>query len=787
MTDSPNARSKEVVSVTRDELLRLHDRNQELVRVVSQLTEDNQKLSDELDRFSQTVVSLQVSKAEEDKEGGKKKSRLDGVREKLKHGKRDVAELQVENELLKAKLTVAESENGRCAGLQLTLQALQESIREHAERGVGLAAKCEELERYKSSVAATAPDAAALADAQARVAELEPLAAQVESAAAESSRLAAEGDRLRRELAEKDGEWERRLQQQHEAAEGSRRAERALAEKAVKEREQRVAELSTLLGQKDEILRVTDDRQGETRERVAALEAELAQQRATVAAYQEQVGAMTAKLGTLGETENEAHTAQLALERLRGEAALAERELRQERDTRQAAEASAAELSAELTRTRELLQEAQKAQESEGVLRCTVDHQRANIDSLKEAVRMRDEDIRQLKEFAGQAQEHVTTAAALREQLEELQERSTAEAAVQREAAEREGAASAAALAEAQGLLEAVREELKECKAEAGVLREQAAAAEKLRVEVEAFDQRLDDQDGEHRIEMRKRDTLIRELQRDLAAAHEAARRAPSPDPVRDVRRPSPPQTPPSHAQTSETFGESATDPSGISGLPDLSRRSPKAAPAPMNMRHTAELRAAMRRNTGTASSLPMCVHPAQVASPGGAETSADLERENEFLIQRCADLQQEKWRLDDRVAYLEEDNTKKGNILAHWINGPAAAQLVRSSGDALLRPAPVASASHKHSWRPSFGLGGGSSQSVAQQARDKSQEVLQDALADNIRMQTELDTARDEVVRLRAALESAAGVTKPPVSAETEGAADAPAVTIDAGEAARD
>eukprot|EP01065_Artemidia_motanka_P049162 TRINITY_DN8078_c0_g1_i1.p1 TRINITY_DN8078_c0_g1~~TRINITY_DN8078_c0_g1_i1.p1 ORF type:complete len:740 (+),score=298.87 TRINITY_DN8078_c0_g1_i1:65-2284(+) len=720
MSRSPRA-GPDVVTMTKDELMRLQDRQQEHISCITRLTEQNKSLSDELDKLSQTIVSLQVKQHDDEGHEKKRKSRLDGVRDKLK-SKKEV-ELQAEIDILRARLLQSEAEGGRTTGLQLTVQALQESNREYAEKSATSAARCEELEQWAEGVAAAAPDAAALQALQAKVGVLEPVAARVETAEGRAAGLQSEVESLTEQLRSQEAQWEQRMQEQHVLADQHLAAEKQIAQRASADLNQTVQELRVLVEQKDRFVSEAMTSLSAADRRSQAAEAELATLRA----------AHDDKARALAKASEELHAAQQVVDRAKhsGQERDMERDLRKEADLR------CQHLQEELEQARS--QEVKQEQERESALRETVQHQRQNIDSLKEAVRMRDEDVKQLRAAAAESEEHAAAAEGLRAELEQVRG-DAAEAAEQskKELADaRDRAAEAAA--EAARRHEAVAGELESATNRNAELQRETAVVAELREAAAQFEQRLADQEGEHRIQLRKRDGLIRELRRDLATAATA----PPPPLVQRSPAPSPravPDTPPAPPVDGCDRFSSADTPS-----PHQLRRQSGSGSLPPAAAINAVRQSIPSRRAPTGG-MGMIGCAVAAGSPVPEEEDTDLERENNMLIQRCAELQQDKWRLDDRVAYLEEDNRKKTNILDHWVQGPAAAQLVRSSGDALLRRPAVGSG-----WRQSLGFAGGSS--VSKQVREKSQEVLQDALAENIRIATELEEATAEIQRLRAAL----------------------------------
>eukprot|EP01062_Namystynia_karyoxenos_P041592 TRINITY_DN30315_c0_g1_i1.p1 TRINITY_DN30315_c0_g1~~TRINITY_DN30315_c0_g1_i1.p1 ORF type:complete len:843 (+),score=303.44 TRINITY_DN30315_c0_g1_i1:86-2530(+) len=776
--------SRETVAITKGELARLHSRQEELLRNVTQLAEQNQSLSEELDRLTQTVVSLQVSRQQEGESDGKKKSRLDEMRDKLK-SKKEASELQAENDVLRAKLAAAGAEGVRAAALQLNVQVLQESNREHAEARGQLQARCRELERaqaelerFRAAVERDRPDAGGFAAAQERIAALEPVAQRAEEAERAAAELREEADALRTRLAELEAQWTGRMQEQHRLAGENAALDKQLHQKELAARDQEVRQLRERCAELSESLSAAQGAGQMLAGQLSGKDAELQQAQRDLEAYGEQCRALTDKLKALGETECSLRETQQSLARV----AQVQEERDLERQLRQQADSRAQELGEEVQRLQKEVAEAQLHQGMEAGLRKTIEHQRQNIESLKEAVRMRDDDIRQMRgaqEELAKLQERLT--AVEQERDEAVRVHAEAEQSWQESRARAEAEAQAAAEAAA-AQSEALRGELADAQRELEIFRAQQQEFARLRAEVQQFDQRLEDQEGEHRIQMRKKEGLIRELQRDLAAAATAAeqlrQQAPPNSPDRTPPRVSPrscerqPLTP-SGAEGSPAVSPRAAPPDSRASTDGLSPPQPQPHQQQPTQGTSRRRQSAGAQRAGGGGAAAPALRPApssllmQCAAGGAASPTpggGDLEEENLALIQRVAALQQDKWRLDERVAYLEEDNEKKRCILEHWVSGPAAAQLAHDVGNGLLRPV-KRGGHHGHGWKSTFGLGGsprGPGKAVVREVRDTTQQVLQDALADNIRLGRELDEAQAEAGRLRSAL-AAAGQQQTP------------------------
>ena len=126
------------VSVTVDELqglnekiTRLNKDNFEVREELQRVIENNTTLSDELDRMTKTLVTLQVQAQTgiDTNVETKKKSRFDRLVDKVKETK-DATELQSENDALRAKILQHNSESVRLQAMELNTQQLQLCTRE---------------------------------------------------------------------------------------------------------------------------------------------------------------------------------------------------------------------------------------------------------------------------------------------------------------------------------------------------------------------------------------------------------------------------------------------------------------------------------------------------------------------------------------------------------------------------------------------------------------------------------------------------------------------------------
>eukprot|EP01063_Lacrimia_lanifica_P036201 TRINITY_DN7120_c0_g1_i1.p1 TRINITY_DN7120_c0_g1~~TRINITY_DN7120_c0_g1_i1.p1 ORF type:complete len:698 (+),score=295.78 TRINITY_DN7120_c0_g1_i1:96-2189(+) len=678
------------VSITDEELQRLtgqiraaQSENFELREQVGALIANNAKINDELERQTKSLIDSQVAAARaanriKDDVGGKKKSRFDKLVDKVKEKDRD---FQGEIDVLQAQLVSQDSEKVRLAAMEQNTRHLQQFARE-------MQLDMAEKEKEVAELRETADSLRKVIDEQPDLQERERGMDASKVVAALEAQLDAE--RATAAAATKAAD----------AATGKLRAlEDSTAAMLEDTATKCIAHEKALGAKNEEIARLKGLEQvvGNLQKAAKEQEEEVRKKDADCAAWKEQCEQI-GKL--LVESKDAAFTAGKegkekgnALDELQKLLAQANEALELERKLRKEAATNLCEMRVQNTQLNERLEQVTAATADTEALQKTIASQQSHLASLKEAVRVRDaaSDRNQigydkLKKDLAAAQLNAQEVEALQTELADLRGavagslcEAVVASVVDAAAYEAEAAAAAKHRAASEGLEAA------------------EATAAQLRARVDAFDQQLNDLRSEHKIDIKKKDMKIRELQSQLRSA---ARNVPDDASSCGGATPSP-----FAAGKSPRLDESTS--SYVDPMP----------PPPMPLGGS------------------VAGHPPPIE---GSVDLASMQREEDVLIRKVAELKEANWRLEEEgrnqdklLRHLREDNEKKNVILENWLTGPAVEQLLKDKKKLLVPK-------QQQTW---LGMMGTAVASTKQSTiNEKLQGLLQDTLSQNILLQRRIE-----------------------------------------------
>ncbi|XP_057370386.1 GRIP1-associated protein 1-like [Daphnia carinata] len=169
-------------------------------------------------------------------------------------------------------------------------------------------------------------------------------------------------------------------------------------------------------------------------------------------------------------------------------------------------------------------------------------------------------------------------------------------------------------------------------------------------------------------------------------------------------------------------------------------------------------------QNDGNAPATPSSPFPPTDSPSSGSEKNGsrsegeqapDLASENARLVNRLATMQQEKWRLEERVLHLEETNAamademvKRGKLIQHYcMEGRSSPAKPESSGSISFSPG-----SEKLSVRRMVSLIrqiGGDAEGETDGQQRRLRRMLEETLTKNMHLQEDIERLSQEIVRL--------------------------------------
>eukprot|EP01059_Diplonema_ambulator_P019867 TRINITY_DN33534_c0_g1_i1.p1 TRINITY_DN33534_c0_g1~~TRINITY_DN33534_c0_g1_i1.p1 ORF type:complete len:633 (+),score=272.99 TRINITY_DN33534_c0_g1_i1:38-1936(+) len=623
----------------------LREENNELREEIGKLLESNKQLSEELDEISKTVVKMQV--AMQQGEGEKKKSRFDRLVDKVKESK-DVAELQAENEVLSAQLALRQSEAARLHAMELNTKHLQAFIR---DTQVELQETKEELKALRTN-----PDSL-----------LGPLTAERDS-------LSSELVELKQTLQDTQAEHARKIQELEAKHEEALALDRRMQTRTMNAQDSKVGKLrdinDELTGKLEAAMRTIDEEKAKSEK----LKEDLDQKILDCKAWKDQCEHMGSELIRHEDTENDVRVATQSLAEL-------EVECKVEREKRVKAEKQVSEMRAQMERLSSALGEHQLRHDEVENLRKTIKSQTAQIASLKESIRLQDDTMKNNQLGYDNMKKDLQSALKVVAERDALLE----EARARRREETRVMANSIVADLIHGAALHSEWAKACKCAELEDELRDREEETEALREEVQKLAQKLGDVEGEHKIRLRKKENLIKELQSSLRSNRST-----------------------NHHNLS----------GNLPALDDLSQGT-----------MTPERRCLMAPSPSASSFQD----PLSLSVGSGQELNI-LHKEEAALIHRVAALKEANWKLEEEkrnlnvsIKYLQEDNEKKGLIISHWLSGPAAEMLLKNR-------AKLSTPSQKSgTWLSSIVPGTGSQNTTMQG-------LIQDTLAENIKLHRKIE-----------------------------------------------